>query len=103
MVELPERAIDSVIPDGCVVVHEKVTPAVALANVTIEELVPEHIDCGAGLKVITGLGFTVTVTVKGEVQLAGDVPDDAVTLYITLIGALVELINVWLIVDTPEV
>jgi hypothetical protein len=94
MVELPESAIDSAIPAGCVVVHEKVTPAVVLANVTIEELVSEHIDCVAGLNVITGLGFTVTVTVKVEVQLVGDVPDDAVTLYITLIGAVVELVNV---------
>ena len=44
MVELPESTIDSVIPAGCVVVHEKSTPAVALANVTILEFVPEHID-----------------------------------------------------------
>ena len=42
-----------------------------------------------------GVGFTVTVTVNVEVQLLGDVPEDAVTLYTMSIGAFVELINVW--------
>ena len=42
-----------------------------------------------------GVGFTVTVTVNGVVQLLGNVPEDAITLYTTSIGAFVELINVW--------
>ena len=42
---------------------------------------------------IIGLGFTVTVTVKAAVQLFGEVPDDAVTLYTTLIAELVELVT----------
>ena len=52
---------------------------------------------------IFGVGFTVTVTVNVLVQLFGDVPEEAVTLYKTLIAAFVILVNVWLIALTPVV
>ena len=49
--------------------------------------------------VITGFGFTVTVTVK---SLPKHVPEVGLTVYTTLIGELVEFVNVPEILEAEE-
>ena len=69
------------------------TPGVVLLKVTRLVVLPEQIVCGDGEKVTDGDGFTVTVKLKVLVQLFGAVPDEAVMLYTTLIGAVVVLVK----------
>ena len=47
---------------------------------------------------VVGVGFTVTVIVKGAPE---QLPDVGVTVYSNVAGAVVVFINVWLIVPTP--
>jgi hypothetical protein len=58
-------AINPVVPGVAVAVQLKVAPLTAELNVTKAELVPEHIVCGPGAIVTSGVGLTVISTVIG--------------------------------------
>ena len=75
-----------VVPDGSIILGG------VFINERLKEF-PEQVD-----KVwfgICGLGLTVTVNVKVLLHVLGAVPVVAVIVYITSIGALVVLVNVW--------
>ena len=85
-----------VMPTGEVTVQVYVVPAgttsgSVLVGVTVKA-VAEQIVCVT--LAITGFGFTVTVTVKVLLHAVGAVPEVAVTVYTTLIAALVVLVKI---------
>ena len=55
-----------VAPDtsDCATVQSKVVPVTLLVR-AMDEVVPEHIVCNAGVAIATGIGFTVITTVIG--------------------------------------